>query len=247
MNSFNQVMLDEFAAWRRVDDDDIRVNVLQAKWGAFLLDRGRSGGSICPDTRTRTAKTIRTFLGAKQNREEAVDLRSTEWAPGGALYWVNEADVVIAPTTRRSSIPTPRTHGLGAGTNRPPRRIPIGEDADRVVRTRRACPPSGRSRSGWCRKWCPLPTCAPVLARSHPLGGETTPGHPGTAKAIWIRAAMIAHGGRDIPLHYPQLTNPLTKTEMTSKGAHPTSCGDRYATRGVAHISYAVSGVALSR
>ena len=26
---------------------------------------------------------------------------------------------------------------------------------------------------------------------------------------------MTAHGGRSIPLHYPQLTNPLTKIELT--------------------------------
>ena len=43
----------------------------------------------------------------------------------------------------------------------------------------------------------------------------------GTVKAIWDSLHMSASGGRDIPLHYPQIGNPLSKLDFEGGQGQP--------------------------
>jgi enoyl-CoA hydratase/carnithine racemase len=227
LNSFNQAMLDEFAAvWKRCrTDDDIRVVVLQATG-----ERAFSTGVDRVEGRFRHPNPYSeddpgAFLGAKQNRV---------WKPlicalhgmvaGGAFYWINEADVVICaddttffdPHTTYGMVSALEPIGLM-------RRIPIGDvlrialfgldermSADRALQiglvTEVVPKLELRDRAR---------TLAGRLAAKPPLAIQ------GTVKAIWDSMEMTANGGREIPLHYPQLTNPVTKTELTDAPRPP--------------------------
>ena len=227
LNSFNQPMLDEFAAvWKRCRaDDDIRVVVLQANG-----ERAFSTGVDRVDGRFRHPNPYSeddpgAFLGAKQNRV---------WKPlicalhgmvaGGAFYWINEADVVICADDTTFFDPH-TTYGMVSALE--PigllRRIPIGEvlrialfgldervSADRAYQiglVSEVVPRSAlRDRAR---------TLADRLAAKPPLAVQ------GTVKAIWDSTEMTAHGGRNIPLHYPQLTNAGTMTALTDAPRPP--------------------------
>jgi enoyl-CoA hydratase/carnithine racemase len=223
LNSFNQPMLDDFAeVWKRCRlDDDIRVVVLRAAG-----DRAFSTGVDRKAGRTRhpnpwSQDDPGLFLGAKQNRV---------WKPlicavhgmcaGGAFYWINEADVVISssdatffdPHTTYGMLSALEPAGLA-------RRIPLGEamrialfgldermGAERAYSiglTSEVVP--GSREEVWAR--------ADVLARR--LSDKPPLAIQGTVKAVWDSLSMSPHASREIPLIYPQLSNPLAQTEFT--------------------------------
>jgi enoyl-CoA hydratase/carnithine racemase len=227
MNSFNQTMLDEFAtAWKRCRlDDEIRVVVLQANG-----ERAFSTGVDRVEGRFRHPNPYSeddpgAFLGAKQNRV---------WKPlicalhgmvaGGAFYWLNEADVVICaddttffdPHTSYGMVSALEPIGLL-------RRIPIGEvmrialfGLDERLSAERAF------QIGLVSEVVPA---AELRARARTLATRLAAKPPlalqGTVKAVWDSLAMTTQGAREIPLHYPQLTNPVTKTELTTEPRPP--------------------------
>jgi enoyl-CoA hydratase/carnithine racemase len=63
--------------------------------------------------------------------------------------------------------------------------------------------------------WDRAHTLARRLADKAPLAVQ------GTVKAVWDSFHMSAAGAREIPLHYPQLGNPLSKQEF-GPGERPT-------------------------
>ena len=220
LNAFDQVMLDEFAVvWRRCrTDDDIRVVVLQANG-----DRAFSTGVDRKVGRDRHPNPFSeddpgASLGAKQNRV---------WKPlicalhgmvaGGAFYWINEADVVICADDTEFFDPH-TTYGMASALE--PigmlRRMPLGEvmrialfGLDERMSARRAyeiglvsevvAPGALRARAR---------VLADRLAAKPPLAVQAT------VKAIWDSLHMSLQGGREVPLHYTQIANPLSKLEF---------------------------------
>ncbi|HTF51751.1 MAG TPA: enoyl-CoA hydratase/isomerase family protein [Pseudonocardia sp.] len=224
LNSFDQRMLDEFAdLWRRCRlDEDVRVVVLRAAGErAFSTGVDRKAG------RTRhpnpwSADDPGFFLGAKQNRV---------WKPlicavhgmcaGGAFYWVNEADVVICSSDATFFDPH-TTYGMLSALEPAAlaRRIPFGEamrialfGLDERVGAARAhtiglvseVVPGSRAEV-----WARAQVLAERLAAKAPLAVQ------GSVKAIWDSLSMSPHAAREVPLVYPQLTNPSAQTEFTS-------------------------------
>ncbi|HEX4360603.1 MAG TPA: enoyl-CoA hydratase/isomerase family protein [Pseudonocardia sp.] len=223
LNSFDQRMLDEFAdLWRRCRlDDDVRVVVLRAAGErAFSTGVDRKAG------RTRhpnpwSADDPGFFLGAKQNRV---------WKPlicavhgmcaGGAFYWVNEADVVICSSDATFFDPH-TTYGMLSALEPAAlaRRIPFGEAMrialfgldERVGATR-------AHTIGLVSEVVPG-SRAEVWARAQVLAGRLAAKPPlavqGSVKAIWDSLSMSPHAAREVPLIYPQLTNPLAQTAFS--------------------------------
>jgi enoyl-CoA hydratase/carnithine racemase len=226
LNAFDQTMLDEFAAlWHRCrHDDDIRVVVLQAD-GERAFSTGvdrKAGRDIHPNP--FSADDPGQSLGAKQNRV---------WKPlicavhgmvaGGAFYWLNEADVIIC--AEGTEFFDPHTSYGMASALEPIgllRRMPLGEvlrialfGLDERMSAIRAhqiglvsevvSPDALRDRAR---------TLALRLAAKPPLAVQ------GTVKAIWDSAHLSAYGGREIPLLYTTIVNPVAKIEF-SPGQRP--------------------------
>jgi enoyl-CoA hydratase/carnithine racemase len=220
LNAFNQVMLDEFDhVWQRCrTDDDIRVVVLQANG-----ERAFSTGVDRKQGRTRHPNPFSEddpglSLGAKQNRVWKPLLCAVHgMVAGGAFYWLNEADIVICaddteffdPHTSYGMVSALEPIGLL-------RRMPMGEvmrialfGLDERMSAARAY------QVGLVSEVLPS---AQLRPRAHALALRLAAKPPlavqGTVKAIWDSLHMSAHGGRDIPLHYPQLANPLSAIEF---------------------------------
>jgi enoyl-CoA hydratase/carnithine racemase len=220
LNSFNEAMLQDFAAiWRRCRaDDDIRVVVLQANGDrAFSTGVDRKAGRFRhPNPWSEDDPGV--FLGAKQNRV---------WKPlicalhgmvaGGAFYWVSEADVVICADDTTFFDPH-TTYGMTAALEPIAllRRMPFGDvmrlalfGLDERISATRALQVglvtevvAGDELRERAR------VLAARLADKPPLAIQ------GTVKAIWDSFHMSAQGQREVPFIYPQMANPLTKVEM---------------------------------
>jgi enoyl-CoA hydratase/carnithine racemase len=227
MNSFNQPMLDEFAdIWRRCrTDDSIHAIVLRAN-GERAFSTGvdrKEGRDRHPNPWSEDDPGF--FLGAKQNRV---------WKPlvcalhgmvaGGAFYWVNEADVVICSDDATFFDPH-TSYGMTSALEPVGllRRMPLGEvlrlalfGLDERISARRAyeiCLVSEVVPRA--ELWDRAHTLARRLADKPPLAVQ------GTVKAVWDSFHMSTAGGREIPLHYPQLGNPASKLDFTPGGARP--------------------------
>lgn len=104
MNSFTRQMMDEFAQfWREVgDDDDIHVVVLRAapgrafSTGVDVKAAQEEGGAVIHHN-VFTAADPGEKLGPKMNNcWKPVIAAVHGLCAGGAFYWINEADIVIA-------------------------------------------------------------------------------------------------------------------------------------------------------
>lgn len=222
MNAFNQEMLDDFARiWPRCRaDDDIRAVVLRAAGErAFCTGVDRKDGRFRHDN-PFSADDPGLFLGAKQNRV---------WKPlicaihgmcaGGAMYWLNEADVIICseeatffdPHTTYGMVSALEPVGLM-------RRIPMGEamrwalfGLDERMGAQRAY------NIGLVSEIVPREE---LWGRANVLAGRLAGKPPlavqGTVKAMWDALSMSPGAGREVPLHYTQLGNPGSQIDMGS-------------------------------
>lgn len=213
LNSFDQAMLDEFAAiWRRVRlDDDVHVVVLRAAGErAFSTGVDRTDGRFRHDN-PFSADDPGLFLGAKQNRVwKPLICAVNGMCAGGAFYWLNEADVIICsddatffdPHTTYGMVSALEPVGLA-------RRIPIGEamrialfGLDERMGARRAREIGLVSEVVPAEElWGRAHVLATRLAAKPPLAVQ------GTVKAVWDALSMSPGAGREVPLHYTQLGN----------------------------------------
>jgi enoyl-CoA hydratase/carnithine racemase len=133
---------------------------------------------------------------------------------GGAFYWLNEADVVIC--AEGTEFFDPHTSYGMASALEPIgllRRVPMGEvmrlalfGLDERMSAARAY------QVGLVSEVVPggeLRARARILATR--LAGKPPMAVQATVKAIWDSLQMTAQGGREIPLHYTQIANPLSK------------------------------------
>lgn len=218
LNSFNQQMLDEFAAiWRICRlDDNIRAIVLRAAG-----DRAFSTGVDRKEGRFRHPNPWSEddpgfSLGAKQNRV---------WKPlliaihgmfaGGAFYWLNESDVAICSTDATFFDPH-TTYGMTSALEPASliRRIPFGEAMrialfgldERVSAARALSIGLVTEVVERDHLWDRAHELAVRLAEKEPLAIQ------GTVKAAWDSMSMSPAAAREIPLVYPQITNRQTQS-----------------------------------
>lgn len=113
LNCFNETMANEMAEiWGRVrDDDDIRVAVLQANGDrAFCTGVDVSEGAWWTHINRFNQEDPGVLLGPKQHRVwKPVVCALHGMVAGGAMYFVNESDIVICSddTTFFDPMPTP--------------------------------------------------------------------------------------------------------------------------------------------
>ncbi|MFC4948283.1 enoyl-CoA hydratase/isomerase family protein [Pseudonocardia sp. GCM10023141] len=223
LNAFDQRMLDEFAAiWKRCRvDDDVHVVVLRAAGGrAFSAGVDRKAGRE-RHPNPWSADDPGFFLGAKQNRVWKPLLCAVNgMCAGGAFYWVNEADVVICSPDATFFDPH-TTYGMLSALEPAAlaRRVPFGEamrialfGLDERMGAERAYSIGLVSEvvpGGVEELWTRAHTLALRLATKPPLAVQ------GTVKAVWDSLSMSPHAAREIPLIYPQLTNPTSQTDFT--------------------------------
>jgi enoyl-CoA hydratase/carnithine racemase len=227
MNSFNQTMLDEFEAfWRHCRmNDDVRVIVLQANGErAFSTGVDRKEGRFRHPNPFSEDDPGRS-LGPKQNRVwKPVICAVHGLVAGGAFYWLNESDVIIAaddaeffdPHTSFGMVSALEPIGML-------RRLPLGEvmrialfGLDERVSARRAY------EIGLVSEVMPR---AQLRDRARELASRLAAKPPlavqGTVKAVWDSFHMTTHGGREIPLHYPQLANEQSKVDFAADRSRP--------------------------
>jgi enoyl-CoA hydratase/carnithine racemase len=215
LNAFNQRMCDEFEhLWNAVRlDDDVRVVVLQANGDrAFCTGVDvREGLDFPANVWSRSDPGVQ--LGPKHNKV---------WKPlvtalhgmvaGGALYWVNESDIVICSDDATFFDPHV-SYGMTAALE--PigllQRVPLGEvlrmtllgldermSADRAreiglvseVVTRDALRPRAAE-------------IARIIAAKPPAAIQ------GSVKAIWESLDMTRSGALQVGLSYTQIGNPI--------------------------------------
>lgn len=221
LNAFDQAMIDDFAAiWHRCRrDDDIRVVVLRANGErAFSTGVDRKGGrDVHPNPWSQ--EDPGSSLGPKQNRVWKPLICAVHgMAAGGAFYWLNEADVIICSDDATFFDPH-TTYGMTSALEPVGllRRIPFGEvmrialfgldervGAAKALQIGLVSEVVGRDEL-WDR--------ADVLARR--LADKPPVAIQGTVRAIWGSMDMSFQGGREIPLAFTQIGNPLAKTEFT--------------------------------
>jgi len=220
LNSFNQPMLDDFAAiWARCRrDDDIRVVVLRANGDrAFStgVDR-KQGRDRHPNPWSEDDPGL--SLGAKQNRVWKPLICAVHgMAAGGAFYWLNEADVLICSEDATFFDPH-TTFGMTAALEPVGllKRIPFGEvmrialfgNDERVSAARALQIGLVSEVVPRDELWDRAHTLALRLAAKPPIAIQ------GTVKAIWSSLDMTLQGGREIPLAYTQIANPLAKSDF---------------------------------
>ncbi|GAB2483064.1 enoyl-CoA hydratase/isomerase family protein [Jatrophihabitans fulvus] len=220
MNAFNQEMLEDFLdIWKRCRlDDDVHVVVLRAAGDrAFCTGVDRKDGRFRHDN-PFSAEDPGLSLGAKQNRVwKPLIVAVHGMCAGGAMYWLNEADVIICseettffdPHTTYGMVSALEPVGLM-------RRIPIGEamrwalfgldermGADRAYSIGLVSEVVAREDL-----WPRADELARRLATKPPLAVQ------GTVKAMWDSLSMTPGAGREVPLHYTQLGNPGSMIDM---------------------------------
>lgn len=220
MNSFNQAMLDDFALiWRTVKaDDDVRVVVLRAAG-----DRAFSTGMDVKEGFDQHSNVWQQtdpgeWLSPKLNQVwKPLVCAVHGMAAGGALYWLNEADIVICSDDATFFDPHV-SYGLTAALE--PiglaRRVPLGEalriallGLDERLSAERALQIGLVSevlpREGL---WDRADEIARVIAAKPPAAIQ------GTVRAIWESLDATRTQALRTGLSYTQLGNPVGKAQV---------------------------------
>ncbi|MDH3047298.1 enoyl-CoA hydratase/isomerase family protein [Gordonia alkanivorans] len=216
LNAFNQQMTDEIAEiWARVrDDDDIRVAVLQANGDrAFCTGVDVGEGPWWTHLSRFNQRDPGVFLGPKQHRVwKPVICALHGMVAGGAMYFVNESDIVICaddtvffdPHANAGIVSALEPMGMLA------RGIPLGE----VLRwaltgSEERITASSAYRIGIVSEVtsrAQLRSAAQSLARE--IAGRRPEAIQGTVRAIWESLEMSPSLAQRTGLSYTQIGNP---------------------------------------
>ncbi|WP_181779808.1 enoyl-CoA hydratase/isomerase family protein [Pseudonocardia pini] len=220
LNSFNQSMLDDFAAvWAEVKaDDEVHVVVLRAAG-----DRAFSTGLDVKQGRDKPANVWAQGdpgeqLSPKLNRVwKPVVCAVHGMAAGGAFYWINESDIVICSDDATFFDPHV-TYGMVAALE--PiglaRRIPLGEtlriallgldervSAERALQIGLVSEVVARDRL-----WDRADEIARLIAVRPPAAVQ------GTVRAIWESLDSTRSQGLATGLSYTQIGNPIGTAQV---------------------------------
>lgn len=220
MNSFNQGMLDDFAAiWRFVKaEDDVHVVVLRAA-GERAFCTGvdvKEGFDRHPNVWSQTDPGEQ--LSPKLNQVwKPLVCAVHGMAAGGAFYWINEADIVICSDDATFFDPHVN-YGLTAALE--PiglaRRVPLGE-ALRIalLGLDERLSPARALQIGLVTEVLPrerLWDRADEIA--HIIAAKPAAVIQGTVRAIWESLDMTRTQALRSGLSYTQLGNPIGKAEV---------------------------------
>jgi enoyl-CoA hydratase/carnithine racemase len=220
LNAFNQRMCDEFEhLWNAVRlDDDVHVVVLQAE-GDRAFSTGvdvREGLDFAPNVWSR--RDPGTQLSPKHNQV---------WKPlvtalhgmvaGGALYWVNESDIVICSEDATFFDPHV-SYGMTAALE--PigllQRIPLGEVLRMTLLGLDERMSAGRAREiGLVSEVVAREALRPRAAELAAIIAAKPPAAiQGSVKAIWESLDMTRSGALQVGLAYTQIGNPVGTAQV---------------------------------
>lgn len=224
LNAFNAEMMDAFGRlWERVrQDDDIHVVVLQAAGDrAFCTGIDVTEGMAKPDNVWSRDDPGR-WLAPKQNAVwKPVVAAVHGMVAGGAFYWLNEADIIIASEDATFFDPhvsygmTSALEPIGLA-----RRIPLGEalrwallgldermSADRAreigLVSEVVSPDALRDRAA---------EVAGIIAAKPPVAVQ------GTVRAIWETRDLEWRRAQEVGLHYTTIGNPIGMAQVSREG-----------------------------
>jgi enoyl-CoA hydratase/carnithine racemase len=229
LNAFNQRMCDEFEhLWNAVRlNDDVRVVVLQANGDrAFCTGVDvREGLDFPANVWSRSDPGVQ--LGPKHNKV---------WKPlvtalhgmvaGGALYWVNESDIVICSDDATFFDPHV-SYGMTAALE--PigllQRVPLGEVLRMTLLGLDERMSAERAREiGLVSEVVTrdaLRSRAAEIARI--IAGKPPAAIQGSVKAIWESLDMTRSGALQVGLSYTQIGNPIGVAQVDRDSfARPT-------------------------
>jgi enoyl-CoA hydratase/carnithine racemase len=223
LNAFNQRMCDEFEhLWNAVRlDDDVHVVVLQAEGDrAFCTGVDVREGLGLP-ANVWSQRDPGTQLGPKHNKV---------WKPlvtalhgmvaGGALYWVNESDIVICSDDATFFDPHV-SYGMTAALE--PigllRRVPLGEVLRMTLLGLDERMSAARAREiGLVSEVVPREA---LRSRAAELAGMVAAKPPaaiqGSVKAIWESLDMTRSGALQVGMAYTQIGNPIGTAQVDRK------------------------------
>jgi len=215
MNAFNQRMCDEFEhLWNAVRlDDDVHVVVLQANGDrAFCTGVDvREGLDFPANVWSRSDPGVQ--LGPKHNKV---------WKPlvtalhgmvaGGALYWVNESDIVICSDDATFFDPHV-SYGMTAALE--PigllQRVPLGEVLRMTLLGLDERMSAERAREiGLVSEVVTRDALRPRAAEiARIIAAKPPAAIQGSVKAIWESLDMTRSGALQVGLSYTQIGNPI--------------------------------------
>lgn len=218
LNSFTDMMRAEFAAlWSTRARRMTSMSWCSEQRGTRLLDGCRRQGRYVPlRQRLQPPRSGRRSLAQAQWLLEALVCAVHGMAAGGALYWLNEADIIMQARMPSSSIRTCRTEWLRRSSDRSRASDPIGEvlrmvllGLDERMSAKRALEIGFVSEivtrdSLWDR----AQDLAERIAAKPPAAIQ------GSIRAIWEskdqgRSAALATG-----MYYTDLGNPIGKAQV---------------------------------
>ncbi|MBV7706949.1 AMP-binding protein [Nocardia nova] len=216
LNSFDQVMAEEMArVWQRVrDDDGIRVAILQANGErAFCTGIDLEGGAWWKHKSRWNQEDPGVSLGPRQHRVwKPVICAVHGMAAGGAMYFINECDIVICSS--EATFFDPHANGGMVSALEPigmlARGIPLGEvlrwallGSDERMTAETAL------RSGIVTE---IVETGHLRSRARQLAEEIAARRPeaiqGTVRAIWEALEMNPSIALRNGLSYTQIGNP---------------------------------------
>jgi len=229
LNAFNQRMCDEFEhLWNAVRlDDDVRVVVLQANGDrAFCTGVDvREGLDFPANVWSRSDPGVQ--LGPKHNQV---------WKPlvtalhgmiaGGALYWVNESDIVICSDDAMFFDPHV-SYGMTAALE--PigllQRVPLGEVLRMTLLGLDERMSAERAREiGLVSEVVTRDALRPRAAEiARIIAAKPPAAIQGSVKAIWESLDMTRSGALQVGLSYTQIGNPIGVAQVDRDSlARPT-------------------------
>jgi enoyl-CoA hydratase/carnithine racemase len=225
MNAFNQLMCDELKAlWDDLKfDNDVRAIVVRANGErAFCVGVDAKEGLPVPQNEWNW-EDPGSFLGPKQNRLwKPIVCAVHGMAAGGAFYWINESDIVIAADDATFFDPHV-TYGMTSSFEPVGLRwrIPLGEvlrwalmGLDERMSVTRAL------QIGLVAEVVPR---AELWDRAHEIAATIAAKPPvatqGTVKAIWQSLDLTRSAQLGTGLMYVQLGNPVGEGQVERSDA----------------------------
>jgi enoyl-CoA hydratase/carnithine racemase len=220
LNAFNQRMCDEFEdLWNAVRlDDDVHVVVLQANGErAFCTGVDVKEGYAFP-ANVWSQRDPGVQLGPKYNQVwKPVVVALHGMVAGGALYWVNESDIVICSEDATFFDPHV-SYGITAALEPSglARRVPLGEVLRMALLGLDERMSATRAREiGLVSEVVPVSTLraraaeiAAIIAAKPPAAIQ------GTVRAVWESLDMTRSGAQQVGMAYTHIGNPIGSAQV---------------------------------
>lgn len=224
MNSFNQQMVDEFAAvWKRVkEDDDIHVVVLRAAGDRAFCTGVDVTTGIEMSENIWSQNDPGAGLGPKQNEVwKPVVAAVHGMVAGGAFYWLNECDFIVSsddatffdPHVSYGMVSALEPIGLA-------RRVPIGEVMRWALLGLDERMSAHRAREiGLVSEIVPRDQLwEHVASLAKTIADKPSVAVQGTVRAVWETMGQDHITAQRIGWHYTTIGNPVGKEQVSRTG-----------------------------